>query len=350
MKVLQVIDKLDVGGSEKVLVNTANIFKEHEHDISVLCLLSSSVLDEQLHASIPKLYLNRGFKYNLIKLAKLYAILNKYDVVHVHCRHVMRYVGLLLFLPQFLIRFKVVFHDHYGKIEDDKTIDALLKKQLCYINAYVGVSNELVKWFKSINNNVKSHLLSNIVRNNKTAIPMDIEEESINLVAIGNFRKQKNYEFALQVLSVLPQKYTLTIIGGIVEREYYTDIIKLATKLNLTSRLKIEHTITDVTAELVKYHLAIHTASSETGPLVAIEYLAAQLPFVMFNTGEVAQQIQPELSDFIMEDDNVLLWKDKINHIQLHKHKYRSKINSIFQQNFSEENYYHKCLTIYQNL
>lgn len=350
MKVLQVIDKLAVGGAEKVLVDLSNILYEHKHHVEVLCLLTPSVLDKQLHADIQIIYLHRGFKYNPIKLVKLYKILNRYDIIHIHCRQVMRYVGLLLFLPKFLLKFKVIFHDHYGKIKEDKSINPLLKRQLSLIDTYVGVSNELVMWFKKISKSVNAVMLSNIVRVGAFYDKTQKFDEKIKIVIVGNFRAQKNYEFALDLLAELPNVFELTIIGSIVDQLYYERIIKNAKERELNNRLIIKNSITNVQKELVAYDLAIHTATSETGPLVAIEYLAMQLPFIMFNTGEVAKQIQPELSDFIVDTQSITLWKEKINYVLTNKDSYRNKINSIFLQNFSEENYYHKCLTIYQNI
>lgn len=350
MKILQVIDKLAIGGAEKVLIDLSNILYEHKCQVAVLCLLTPSVLDRQLHTDIQKIYLRRGFKYNPIKLVKLYRILNRYDVVHVHCRQVMRYVGLLLFLPKYLLKFKIVFHDHYGKIKEDKKINPLLKKQLGLIDAYIGVSNELVTWFKELNTSVNAIMLSNIVRGGVFSHKTQKPNGKIKIVIVGNFREQKNYEFALELLTILPNSYELTIIGSIVDQLYYDQIIKISKEKKLSNRLIIKTNITNVQEELGAYDLAIHTASSETGPLVAIEYLAAQLPFVMFNTGEVAKQIQPELSDFIIDTYSVTVWKEKINYVLTNKDAYRSKINSIFLQNFSEENYYQKCQTIYQSL
>ena len=84
MKILQVIDQLKVGGAEKVLVDLTNILHDHKQDVSVLCLLSSAVLDAQLNHTVVVSYLKRKNKYNPFTLFKLYNILRSYDVVHVH--------------------------------------------------------------------------------------------------------------------------------------------------------------------------------------------------------------------------------------------------------------------------
>ena len=100
MKVLHVIDKLDVGGAERVLVNMANMLFEKDVDVSVLCLLEESILDRELQKNIPIFYLRRKNKFSLLKIIELYNILRQFDIVHVHSRHILRYVGLLFFLPK----------------------------------------------------------------------------------------------------------------------------------------------------------------------------------------------------------------------------------------------------------
>lgn len=350
LKILQIIDQLEVGGAEKVLVDMSNILDEHQHDVTVLCLLTPAVLDTHLNTTIKRVYLKRKNKYNPFTLYRLYRQLNTYDVVHVHCRQVMRYVGLLLFLPRFLVKFKVVFHDHYGQIASDKKIDSLLKMQLDRIQAYIGVSNELVSWYQQIFKQKQAYLLSNIVRFTETSVTKSKNPDTCKLVMVGNFRPQKNYEFAINLLAQLPSNYTLTIIGGVVDESYYQKVSNQAQQLQLVNRLTIKTAVTNPRSELVNYDMAIHTATSETGPLVAIEYLSINLPFVMFNTGRVAEQIQPELSDFILSNTDVDLWKERIAYILAHKDSYRTKISSIFRENFSEDIYVQKCQAIYQNL
>ncbi|MGB0975290.1 MAG: glycosyltransferase [Flavobacteriaceae bacterium] len=350
MKILQIIDQLEVGGAEKVLVDLTNIMHEHMQDVTVLCLLSSAVLETQLNNGVEVIYLNRRNKYNPFTLLTLYKHLKRHDIIHVHCRQVMRYVGLLLFLPKPLRPFKIVFHDHYGKIASDTNIDFLLKTQLKKINAYIGVSAELVNWYNGLVNNNSGTLLSNIVRASAIQEKKQLSPRCKKIVMVGNFRPQKKYEFALSLLASLPENYILTIIGAVVDSAYYKRILNLATQLDIPNRLTIKTNVTETRSELLKYDMAIHTAQSETGPLVAIEYLSVNLPFVMYDTGQVAKQIQPELSDFVMTSVEVDAWKDRIALILENKDSYSPKINSIFRQNFSEENYFQECLKVYQNL
>ena len=56
------------------------------------------------------------------------------------------------------------------------------------------------------------------------------------------------------------------------------------------------------------FKLAIHTAKSETGPLVAMEYLKSGTNFIAFNTGEVIRQIKKELPQKILYDFEMENW------------------------------------------
>jgi glycosyltransferase involved in cell wall biosynthesis len=346
VKILQVIDKLAVGGAEKVLVNLSNLLNENNKDVTILCLLEPSVLESQINDSIPIIYLGRKNKYNPITFFKLIKILLKFDCIHIHCRQVLRYVGLIYFIPSVFRPFKVIFHDHYGNIAIDKEVDRLIGYQLKKIDSYIGVSEELVDWYRNyISSNKNTFLLENIVRislNNKQKAK---KNNIINLVMVGNFRPQKNYEFALNLLAILPSNVKLTIIGKIVDISYFST---LKNKIYLLKdRVKIKCEIDSVAKELVNYDLALHTAISETGPLVALEYLASGLPFLIYKTGQVAKTINNELPDFLISDYDCVNWKKKIKFLIDNSDTYSPIMQQIFKEQYSEKKYLSKCLKIY---
>ncbi|WP_418637698.1 glycosyltransferase, partial [Winogradskyella sp.] len=110
MKVLQVIDKLNVGGAERVCVDLTNLMFEKNINVSILTFDSKGKLQEDLHQQIFKINLNRKNKYNILKAYRLSKIIKQYDIVHVHMRHVYRYVKLVSLL--FFVKTPVILHDH----------------------------------------------------------------------------------------------------------------------------------------------------------------------------------------------------------------------------------------------
>lgn len=349
MKILQVIDKLDVGGAERVAVNLCSLLFENKIEVSFLNLLQPAKLDEELIQKGIKLqYLNRRNKYNPIYLLKMFFILNRYTIVHVHSRHVLRYIGITFFLPKFFRNFKVVFHDHYGEIDSDNSISPYLKKCINKCDAYIGVSPSLVHWARENKLNNKIFLLENIVRESRSF--KEIATDS-KIVAVGNFRKQKNYEFLLTVLKNLPEHIKIDLYGAVVDDKYYNDFIDLTKSLGLTHRIHISTSEKSVAEILPNYSLAIHCAASETGPLAAIEFMSKGMPLIMFNTGSVAKVLKENGYGFIMDIFDEREWTIKVNEILNNpslQSNLATQLKMIHQNFFSEKTYFEKCLKIYQ--
>lgn len=350
MKILQVIDHLNVGGAERVLVDLSNILHENDCDVTVLCLLKKAKLDNRLNKNINVIYLNRKNKYNPFYLIKLYKILIKFDIIHIHLRQVLRYISLLFYTTRIHKKKVVIFQDHFGKIDTEKNISSSIRAALKHCTAYIGVSNQLTDWAKNDNINSTIFKLSNIVRFKKNDISTNLPSTQIKIVSVGNFRPQKNYEFLCQLIAQSLQDYNYTIYGQLVDTAYYNKI------MDLIKHLKIEDSVTVITncdnilEELPKYHLGIHCATSETGPLVALEYLSMQIPFVAYNTGEVAIDVNKTFPNFIQKNFEVKNWNNSVNDILEQREYYVNNLKTFFIKNYSEEAYLENCLTIYQKL
>ena len=59
MKILQVIDTLNVGGAERVFVDICNILNENQVDVSALFILKGGVLQDKIKSGILIYELNR---------------------------------------------------------------------------------------------------------------------------------------------------------------------------------------------------------------------------------------------------------------------------------------------------
>ncbi|WP_417620133.1 glycosyltransferase family 4 protein [Oceanihabitans sediminis] len=349
MKILQVIDKLDVGGAERVAVDLSIILSKNDIDVSFLCLLQASELDKELEEhQIPLVYLNRKNKFNVCTLMKLHSILQRFDIIHVHSRHVLRYLVLTNFIP--FRRYKLVFQDHFGTIENDVSVSAYTKFCMKHAKAYIGVSKKLVNWATRNKVNANIFLLPNIVRKQSGKIRVKSHHD---IVVVGNFRPQKNYEFLLDLLEELPEYITVDIYGIVVDKVYYNKISHLIQSKRLDHRIHIITNCSTLAPILHNYKLALHCSASETGPLVAIEYMAAQLPFVMYKTGEVAEQIHAIDSGFLQSNFNVLDWKGKVLRLLQNKEARTKAICTLeetYTRYYSEENYINSCIKIYQQV
>lgn len=342
MKILHVIDKLDVGGAERVVVDLCNILFEHGVDVTVIQLLDEGPLTHEINSNVLRFSLKRYYKWSLRSMWQFIRISQKFDIVHVHLRHNLKYLSLCCFLFPFH-HFKVVFHDHYGDIHVDKKCPLWMKFSMkCLLHTYIGVSSELVLWAKQVQA-CECLMLPNIIRK-KSGYCGTIQKNSI--VLVGNLRPTKNYQFVFDLALQMPQ-ITFTIYGN-SDTDSYSDYLMKHKPQNIS----IVEGVNNIQAILGKYVMALHVSKSETGPLVLIEYLAHQIPFLTFDTGEVVEQIKNDLPEFIVDSFNIDEWSLRVNAMLLsvNMEDLKKRMASVYAKYFSEETYYSACAEIYNNI
>lgn len=335
MKILQIIDCLNVGGAERVFIDLCNILHENNEDVTALLLLpKKGELSDELH--IPIIELNRKDKWNIHTMYKCGQILKEFDVIHCHLRHVYKYIGLVNFLMG--SHKKIIFQDHYGAIDVDTSVPFLFNSLLKPIY-YIGVSETLTNWgikkLKLEKQNV--FLLQNIIR--KLDLPKTKNKTS-DLLLVSNIKPIKNNAFAIELAKAL--KLSLLLVGRNQNEIYYNQVIKDIDD----EHIKIDRTISKAQSIMGNATLGLHTSKSETGPLVLIEYLAQGLPFVAYKTGEVAEMLEPDFPDFFVDNFEIDCWKEKIKHI-LEKGHDHLKMEKIFEEYFGEKQYFTKIKNIY---
>lgn len=348
MKIVLLNDQLKTGGAEKMLVFIANLLYKNGCDVSVVLFLGHSNLDEQINSNIKINYLQRKSKFDCKAWKKLKSLTKNADIVHVHSRYNLRYFMLVKFLLN-INKPKVVFHEHGPNYNLDFFTKYLFKK----IDAYVAVHEVKSKWVveNKFVASSKSFYLKNTVYPPQHTV---MYENNIagKLMMVGNLNAIKNHFFAIHLIKILPENYTLDIYGNTADENYYNEVVQEINKNQLQSRVKMIHGITDLYAVMKNYTLAIHTSKAETGPLVLIEYLFARLPFVTYETGDVVKIVKEKIPEFIEPHFNIESWKNKIFFLEKNgrDESYSNKMKSILDKEFSEEAYYQNLVNIYKKV
>lgn len=340
MKVLQVIDFLNVGGAERICVMLSNLLFRKKYDIHMLILVEDGILLEELDAGIPLIRLLRKNKYNVVTMYRCACILKRYELVHVHMRHNYRYLKLIQIL--FNVKSKLVLHDHYGSIEQDVSIPfgflSIFKPRY-----YIGVSTTLICWAKNKLKIVESNLF--LLSNTVVASKSRTSYLKQGLVLVGNIKPLKNQLFAIRLMQDLDS--TLTIYGTVQDAKYYQELLQEINILNLKDRVFFVHDCISIQKELGKYEMALQTAYSESGPLVLIEYLAQGIPFLSYNTGQVIQQVQEDLSVLVLDTFERSDWLKRINELKIMD---LDRLKVVYKKYFDETIYLNTCEQIYKSI
>ena len=347
MKILQVIDTLNIGGAERMLVTLANLQKRNGLEVGVVILVEDGDLVQDLDDGIPIFRLERKKRFEKGKMKRFSEILKNFDIVHTHLKHNYRYTSLTM--KCFFIRTpKLVFHDHSHTLRNSKaslkSIKDGLFKNVLRPPFYIGVSEENCGW-AHLSLGMKKEccfLLENVIE--KTQVKNENEERE-GIVIVSNVSPIKNLRFAIELIHQLNED--LTIYGRIIDAVYFAELVELIERLQLEENVKWVHDCHAIQKEVHKFKFALHTSLKETGPLVLIEYLAQSLPFVSTSTGQVFQMIGKELPEFFIDSDSLEDWKIKIQGLQDVE---TNRIEQTYRTHFDIKIYYKKCLGIYQDI
>jgi len=343
MKILQVIDSLEIGGAEKVFIDLTNLLYENRADVSTLFILDPGKLANQLHEDIRKHSLNRRFKWSLLTLYRSARIIKRYDIIHCHHRHVFAYINLSAMI--FGVRTKIILHDHYGLIDLNKKIPKNIIGPF-KPTYFIGVSKKLTEWAKErlkVNAN-HVYILPNIVRHMKQPIQA---VKTHDWILVSNIKPVKNQLFAVKLAQKMNK--SLLIVGNIQDTAYYQTLQDAIN--DVSGNITIKTDVTDVRPFLTQASIGLHVSTSETGPLVLIEYLSIGLPFVSYQTGEVVQTLKNVFPEMLISNFDISQWELAINFIESYNcDQYNNVIKKFYEANFNEDQYLNKCLEIYQDI
>lgn len=339
MKILQVIDILNVGGAERVFVDLINILYKHNEDVAALFILRKGPLSNILNQKIPVHELNRKNKFSIYTLYKCSKLLSNYNIIHCHSKHVFRYIKLVCLI--FRVKTPIILQDHYLTNSDNEI--PLFMKNIFKPDIYIGVSNQLTEWANKalrLKPN-KIYLLENIIikQNN-----INSKKAIFDFILVSNIKKTKNQEFAIEVANKMKDKQFL-FVGNIQDENYFKKLKGSSKFNNVTFQTSVENT----QPILKTARMGLHVSPSETGPLVIIEYLAQGLPFLAFDTGEVSKILKVHFPLFFIDNFNCENWLNRIEEI-LKLPNLQLKMQHVFDSNFNSFDYYLKCKKIYTDL
>ncbi|MGZ3753354.1 MAG: glycosyltransferase, partial [Mucilaginibacter sp.] len=258
----------------------------------------------------------------------------------VHLKSTFNYVAIARLL--FNGKYKTILHDHSGDHDKFGSKVSLSARYILRPQYYIGVTEKLHQWAVSelgIPEKRTFTLVNTIIPNEKIVFN---QKSGLNKAfLISNIRATKNIEFAIDLFNTL--SWSLSIFGNnFADSAYYNKIMNYPR----TDKIEIVEGVYDFSEIYDQYAFAVHTAKSESGPLVLLEYLAYGIPFLAYRTGEIAEKIHGELPEYFVDSFDVDRWVEKIEVVRS-KTDTGEKFKWIFHKYFGPEKYANNCLDIY---
>lgn len=300
-----------------MLVDLANQAVGDGYRVSVCITREGGELAAELKPEIELLELGRRRRFDWSALRRLGHFVQDrgVDVLHVHGRSTFSLVSLARMLR--LLRKPALLHDHFGKIETDRSVPGWLRiAGRRYLDRYVGVYRQLGEWALTAGVEPdRIHVIGNALDLQRLAEggreasggagTLALQSGYLGITVAG-IREEKGTDTLLKALSQLPSDlaYSLLVVGGAADPAYVDRCRGLCAELGVQDRVIFLGLRRDVPALLRQADFAVMPSRSESGPLVLIEYMAFGLPFVATRVGDVSHKAERfGLGEFVPPDD-----------------------------------------------
>ncbi|WP_430967134.1 glycosyltransferase [Spongiimicrobium sp. 2-473A-2-J] len=304
MKILHIINSLEFGGAEKLLVDTLPVYVSKGLNADVLVLKEKETpfmlqLSKVQGVNILSIKKINGL-YNPLYIIKLLKYIQNYDIVHVHLFPAIYWASLSSFL--FRKRTCLVLTEHNTenrrrKLLIFKYLDRFIYRRYSKIIAIseavrINLENHLGSKFKNIvqiNNGIDLNIF-------KKAIPYEkkdlgLEKDTKTIIQVSSFTAQKDQTTLIRAMVQLPKRVHLQLVGDGPLRE---DAIKLVLSLGLEDRVHFLGHRTDVPRLLKTSDISVLSSHYEGFGLAMVEGMAAGNACLGSNV--------PGLSEIIGED------------------------------------------------
>jgi glycosyltransferase involved in cell wall biosynthesis len=341
MRIMHAIDSLDIGGAERMLVELANAAVIDGNEVFVVVTRSATTLAPDLHPKIKLFTLNRRHRLDLWAMRRMavHAHHHCIDVFHAHGRTTLSFIAAARTLR--LTHIPIVFHDHYGGIEIERSVPHWFRLWACHhVSQYVGVYDKLGNWAASAGvPPQRIHVIENALdlgRFDSEAGSCDstlrrqfaVPDDLLLGIVICGIRREKGVDVLLNALAQSEQRgaFKIMLIGGERDPSYAAACRAQCSLLGLDDTVIFAGQRSNAAELIPEADFAIVPSRSESGPLVLIEYLIAGLPFVATKVGSVGMRTcSLGVPDFVDAGDVRGLARAFDNLLRLTRHQRRQR-------------------------
>lgn len=288
MKILHIIDSLNMGGAENLVVQLAIQQSQLCHEVEVVGLTTprTNALEAKLDsAHIEYHAISTGTPYNPLLISKLFKFIKWADAVHVHLFPAMYWAILAKNLKNTQKTFVYTEHSTNNKRRDKflwRKMDSLIYK--CY-NSIVACSSKTKETFEQrfptipisvINNGINIENFTKALPYSKQEL-LGIPEDAISITMVASFRYPKRQDILIRAMKFLPKDFHLVFVG---DGPKIKDVQNLVHNEGLKEQVHFLGVRSDVNRILKTSDIIVMASEYEGLSLSSVEGMASGKPFI----------------------------------------------------------------------
>jgi len=361
INVLQVVNSLDIGGLEKVVINLVNYQNNNNIKVSIVCLEEKGALESFVNQKTNIFQLDKNNVSYGILLRKLIEIIRKNKIKVLHCHnYAPLFFGVIanIFL---LGKLKIVYTEHNQVYSISKKHYHIFKCLLKFADQIVCVSKDLQNYF------YQKKLCKNcIVVWNGIPFP-DIELQKIeeirkiyhpneNDFIVGTavvMSKQKGLFYLVQAAKNIVNKYTGIKFLMVGDGPLKNDLESEVKKLGIQTNFYFPGYKKDVQNYLRVMDTFLLPSLWEGLSIVLLEANALGLPIITTDVGGNREIINNEVNGLLIPAQNPEALEHAIEKMYLHKelrNKLAENAENVYKEKFTVQSMVQHYNNIYESL
>jgi glycosyltransferase involved in cell wall biosynthesis len=319
MKIIQLIDSLEIGGAEKMAVNYANALSEKIEFSGLVVTRKEGKLKEQLLDSVSYLFLKRKRLLDWCAIFRLKKFIKHNKVTHIQAHSSSFFTAVLVKFLYFKV--KIIWHDHNGYREFlNFRNNIAIKIASLFFEEIIVVNYQLLQWAKRNLFCKKILYLPNftVLEINQYKITILKGIHGNRIICVANLRFPKNHFFLLDIANSLKEKYpdwTFHLLGRVFKDEYSDSLNLKIKELQLENIVFLYGAVSDVQSCIEQADIAIITSQSEGLPVVLLEYGLLEKPIVSTSVGEIPKIITHGFNGFLSEKKDVIGFASNLSYL-----------------------------------
>jgi glycosyltransferase involved in cell wall biosynthesis len=359
-KVIFVMHDLQIGGAERVVLNLINNIDLTRFEVAICLFSNNGELVSQIRDGVRVLNLNSTRV--LLGVHKLAVLLFKErpQIVFSSITHVNAIIGMIALIYKifnkqtFFINREVNMPSIRAKqLKKSKKLDFLYKYAIHNFDLTIAQSNSMKKqlnsYYKLPKHKIKvfynpvnhSYIESQLNGFSKEQV---FNNELLNIVAVGNLRKQKGFDRLIEIFSDLELDYHLHIIGEGPERAKLESLIH---KYNLEDKVSLLGTQLNPYKYLKHASILVSSSRYEGFPNVIIEANACGTYVVAFKCPGIDDElIINNLNGILINENNIDEYQHELKNIMYEEIKPNEIIETSMRFNVLKVvSEYENCFT-----
>lgn len=339
MRVVQLIDSLEVGGAEKMAVSIANALSENEIFSGLIVTRKEGALKKLICASVDYIFVSKKktFDFKALLQSRKYLIQNK--VTHIHAHGSSYFFGVLIKI--ICPKIKLIWHDHHGNRVKHQ-VNLFVKLSSIFFNGVLTVNKELEDWSRKNLLCKKVLFLPNFVTYNKSETPSTnlYGNKGKRILCVANLRNPKNHITLLKAFiksNAISEGWTLHLVGKDNQDEYSSEIKKIVSEQQLNNQVFFYGVCMDTNSIMKQCDIGILVSTFEGFPVTLLEYGIAKLAVISTNVGYCGNLIVNDKTGVLVNPLDLNSISNSISKLILDIN-YRKNLSSSFHT-FVENNY-----------